>query len=140
MKICIIGTGYVGLVAGACFSEYGNTITCVDIDESKINKLKKGIIPIFEPGLSELVVKNTNNHRLHFTTSLKEAVENSQFIFIAVGTPTGSNGEADLSMVYNVAREIGKYINGYKVIVDKSTVPVGTADKVKEIISKGDHR
>jgi len=136
MKICIIGTGYVGLVAGACFSEYGNTITCVDIDESKINKLKKGIIPIFEPGLSELVVKNTNNHRLHFTTSLKEAVENSQFIFIAVGTPTGSNGEADLSMVYNVAREIGKYINGYKVIVDKSTVPVGTADKVKEIISK----
>jgi len=136
MKICIIGTGYVGLVAGACFSEYGNTITCVDIDESKINKLRKGIIPIFEPGLSELVVKNTNNHRLHFTTSLKEAVENSQFIFIAVGTPTGSNGEADLSMVYNVAREIGKYINGYKVIVDKSTVPVGTADKVKEIISK----
>jgi UDPglucose 6-dehydrogenase len=136
MKICVIGTGYVGLVAGACFAEYGNTITCVDIDESKINKLKKGIIPIFEPGLSELVVKNTNNHRLHFTTSLKEAVENSQFIFIAVGTPTGSNGEADLSMVYNVAREIGKYINGYKVIVDKSTVPVGTADKVKEIISK----
>ena len=136
MKICIIGTGYVGLVAGACFSEYGNTITCVDIDESKINKLKKGIIPIFEPGLSELVVKNTNNHRLYFTTSLKEAVENSLFIFIAVGTPTGSNGEADLSMVYNVAKEIGKYINGYKVIVDKSTVPVGTADKVKEIISK----
>jgi UDPglucose 6-dehydrogenase len=136
MKICVIGTGYVGLVAGACFAEYGNTITCVDIDESKINKLKKGIIPIFEPGLSELVVKNTNNHRLHFTTSLKESVENSQFIFIAVGTPTGSNGEADLSMVYNVAREIGKYINGYKVIVDKSTVPVGTADKVKEIISK----
>jgi UDPglucose 6-dehydrogenase len=136
MKICVIGTGYVGLVAGACFAEYGNTITCVDIDESKINKLKKGIIPIFEPGLSELVVKNTNNHRLHFTTSLKEAVENSQFIFIAVGTPTGSNGEADLSMVYNVAREIGKYINGYKVIVDKSTVPVGTADTVKEIISK----
>lgn len=136
MKICIIGTGYVGLVAGACFSEYGNTITCVDIDESKINKLKKGIIPIFEPGLSELVIKNTNNQRLFFTTSLKEAVENSQFIFIAVGTPTGSNGEADLSMVYNVAKEIGKYINGYKVIVDKSTVPVGTADKVKEIISK----
>jgi UDPglucose 6-dehydrogenase len=136
MKICIIGTGYVGLVAGACFSEYGNTITCVDIDESKINKLKKGIVPIFEPGLSELVVKNTNNHRLYFTTSLKEAVENSLFIFIAVGTPTGSNGEADLSMVYNVAKEIGKYINGYKVIVDKSTVPVGTADKVKEIISK----
>ena len=136
MKICIIGTGYVGLVAGACFSEYGNTIICVDIDESKINKLKKGIIPIFEPGLSELVIKNTNNHRLFFTTSLKEAVENSQFIFIAVGTPTGSNGEADLSMVYNVAKEIGKYINGYKVIVDKSTVPVGTADKVKEIISK----
>jgi UDPglucose 6-dehydrogenase len=136
MKICVIGTGYVGLVAGACFAEYGNTITCVDIDEAKISKLKKGIIPIFEPGLSELVIKNTNNHRLHFTTSLKEGVEKSQFIFIAVGTPTGANGEADLSMVYNVAKEIGSYMNGYKVIVDKSTVPVGTADKVKEIISK----
>ncbi len=136
MKICVIGTGYVGLVAGACFAEYGNTITCVDIDDAKISKLKQGTIPIFEPGLSELVVKNTNNHRLHFTTSLKEGVENSLFIFIAVGTPTGANGEADLSMVYNVAKEIGSYMNGYKVIVDKSTVPVGTADKVKEIIAK----
>jgi UDPglucose 6-dehydrogenase len=136
MKICVIGTGYVGLVAGACFAEYGNTITCVDIDEKKIEKLKKGIIPIFEPGLSELVIKNTNSHRLNFTTSLKEGVENSKFIFIAVGTPTGKNGEADLSMVLDVAKNIGKFMNGYKVIVDKSTVPVGTADKVREIISK----
>jgi UDPglucose 6-dehydrogenase len=136
MKVCVIGSGYVGLVAGACFAEFGNDIICVDIDERKIEKLKQGIIPIYEPGLSELVVKNVASHRLHFTTQLKEAVENSDVIFIAVGTPTGADGGADLSMVLSVASEIGKTMNGYKVIVDKSTVPVGTAEKVKLAISK----
>ena len=135
MKICVIGTGYVGLVAGACFAEYGNNIICVDINKEKIEKLKKGIIPIYEPGLSELVIHNTQTKRLHFTTSLQEGIENSQIIFIAVGTPTGQNGEADLSMVLGVAKEIGRYMNEYKVIVDKSTVPVGTAEKVKQVIS-----
>jgi UDPglucose 6-dehydrogenase len=136
MKVCVIGSGYVGLVAGACFAEYGNHITCVDIDENKIKKLKEGIIPIYEPGLSELVVNNVKAKRLHFTTSLKEGVEKSNIIFIAVGTPMGAEGEADLSMVLKVASEIGKAMNGYKVVVDKSTVPVGTAQKVREVISK----
>ncbi len=136
MKVCVIGSGYVGLVAGACFAEYGNQITCVDIDSEKIEKLKKGIIPIFEPGLSELVTKNVKAERLIFTTSLKDGVESSEIIFIAVGTPTGAEGEADLSMVKAVAKEIGKNMNGYKIIVDKSTVPVGTADIVSEIVKK----
>ncbi len=135
MKVCVIGSGYVGLVAGACFAEFGSQIICVDIDENKIENLKKGIIPIFEPGLSDLVKNNVKKNRLHFTTSLKEGVEKSDIIFIAVGTPTGAEGEADLSMVLSVAKEIGKSMNGYKVIVDKSTVPVGTADKVREVIS-----
>jgi UDPglucose 6-dehydrogenase len=135
MKVCVIGSGYVGLVAGACFAEYGNQIICVDIDEKKIENLKKGIIPIFEPGLSDLVKNNVKKNRLHFTTSLKEGVEKSEIIFIAVGTPTGAEGEADLSMVLSVAKEIGKSMNEYKVIVDKSTVPVGTADKVRAVIS-----
>ncbi|MCB1179400.1 MAG: UDP-glucose/GDP-mannose dehydrogenase family protein [Leptospiraceae bacterium] len=136
MKVCVIGSGYVGLVAGACFAEYGNNIICVDINEDKIEKLKKGIIPIYEPGLSELVINNTKAKRLHFTTSLKEGVENSSIIFIAVGTPTGAEGEADLSMVLSVAAEIGKNMNDYKIIVDKSTVPVGTAKKVSDAIKK----
>ncbi|MDX1957774.1 MAG: UDP-glucose/GDP-mannose dehydrogenase family protein [Leptospiraceae bacterium] len=136
MRVCVIGSGYVGLVAGACFAEYGNDIICVDIDERKIEKLKQGIIPIYEPGLSELVVKNVAAKRLHFTTSLKHGVENSDVIFIAVGTPTGADGGADLSMVLAVAKEIGIAMNDYKVIVDKSTVPVGTASKVKGVISK----
>jgi UDPglucose 6-dehydrogenase len=135
MKVCVIGSGYVGLVAGACFAEYGNQIICVDIDEKKIENLKKGIIPIFEPGLSELVTHNVKKARLRFTTSLKEGVEKSDIIFIAVGTPTGAEGEADLSMVLSVAKEIGKSMNSYKIIVDKSTVPVGTADKVRAVIS-----
>ncbi len=134
MKVCVVGSGYVGLVAGTCFAEYGNQIICVDNDEKKIENLKKGIIPIFEPGLSELVTHNVKKNRLFFTTSLKDAVEKSDFIFIAVGTPTGAEGEADLSMVLSVAKEIGKAMNGYKVIVDKSTVPVGTADKVRAVI------
>ncbi|MBE7412540.1 MAG: UDP-glucose/GDP-mannose dehydrogenase family protein [Leptospiraceae bacterium] len=136
MKVCVIGSGYVGLVAGACFAEYGNNIICVDKDEKKIANLKNGIIPIFEPGLSELVIKNQKEERLKFTTSIQEGVENSNIIFIAVGTPTGAEGEADLSMVLSVGKEIGKYMNGYKIIVDKSTVPVGTAEKVKAVISQ----
>ncbi|HMV45053.1 MAG TPA: UDP-glucose/GDP-mannose dehydrogenase family protein [Leptospiraceae bacterium] len=136
MKVCVIGSGYVGLVAGACFAEYGNDIVCVDIDEKKINNLKNGIIPIYEPGLSEMVSHNVRRKRLEFTTSLKYGVEKSDIIFIAVGTPTGAEGEADLSMVLSVAKEIGKAMNGYKIIVDKSTVPVGTAEKVKAVVEK----
>ncbi len=136
MKVCVVGTGYVGLVAGTCFAEYGNEVICVDKDEKKISDLKKGIIPIYEPGLTELVIRNHNEGRLLFSTSLPEGVEKSEFIFIAVGTPTSDNGSADLRFVFAVAEEVGKAMNGYKIIVDKSTVPVGTADQVKEIISK----
>ncbi|EMJ97229.1 MULTISPECIES: UDP-glucose/GDP-mannose dehydrogenase family protein [unclassified Leptospira] len=136
MKVCVIGSGYVGLVAGACFAEYGNHVICVDKDSKKIEDLKKGIIPIYEPGLSELVLNNHKENRLGFSTSIQEGVEGSEIIFIAVGTPTSEDGSADLSAVFAVAEQIGKSINGYKVIVDKSTVPVGTAAKVKEIISK----
>ncbi|EMM98930.1 nucleotide sugar dehydrogenase [Leptospira noguchii str. 1993005606] len=135
MKVCVIGSGYVGLVAGACFAEYGNHVICVDKDETKIANLKKGMIPIYEPGLSELVLNNWKEKRLEFTVSLKEGVEKSDIIFIAVGTPTLPDGSSDLSAVFAVAKEIGKSINGYKVIVDKSTVPVGTAAKVKTIIA-----
>lgn len=136
MKICVIGSGYVGLVAGACFADFGNHIICVDKDEEKIKKLKDGISPIYEPGLSELLQYNTGENRMTFTTSTQEGVENSDYIFIAVGTPTTPSGEANLSMVYDVAKDIGKFMNSYKVVIDKSTVPVGTAEKVKEIISK----
>ncbi|EPG68075.1 UDP-glucose dehydrogenase family protein [Leptospira wolffii] len=136
MKVCVIGSGYVGLVAGACFAEYGNHVICVDKDSKKIEDLKNGIIPIYEPGLSELVLGNRKENRLEFTTSLQEGVEKSDLIFIAVGTPTSHDGSADLTAVYAVAEQVGKAINGYKVIVDKSTVPVGTAAAVKEIISK----
>ncbi|PJZ69637.1 UDP-glucose 6-dehydrogenase [Leptospira perolatii] len=136
MKVCVIGSGYVGLVAGACFAEYGNSVICVDKDSKKIEDLKNGIIPIYEPGLSELVLNNCKEKRLEFTTSLKEGVEKSEIIFVAVGTPTSDDGSADLSAVYAVAEQIGAAINGYKVIVDKSTVPVGTAAKVKEIVAK----
>jgi UDPglucose 6-dehydrogenase len=136
MKVCVIGTGYVGLVAGACFAEYGNDVICVDKDEKKISNLKNGIIPIYEPGLSELVLNNTKENRLKFTTSLSEGVKASEFVFIAVGTPTKADGTSDLSMVHGVAEEVGKAMDGYKIIVDKSTVPVGTADAVKKIIGE----
>ena len=126
MRICMIGTGYVGLVTGACFAENGNDVWCVDVNKQKIDALNEGQIPIYEPGLEEIVKRNTTQGRLHFTTSIKEGMENALFIFIAVGTPPDSNGAADLSFVYNVAKEIGENLESYKIVVTKSTVPVGT--------------
>ena len=137
----MIGTGYVGLVSGACFADLGNDVVCVDKDIFKINKLKKGIIPIYEPGLSELVKKNYKSGRLSFTTNLSEAIKNSQVIFICVGTPTKKNSNAaDLSQVFNVAKEIGKFIKSFKIIVTKSTVPVTTGDKIEKILLKNAKR
>ncbi len=136
MKIAVIGTGYVGLVAGACLAENGNEVTCVDKDSSKVRALQRGRIPIYEPGLEELVRRNRAEKRLTFTTDLPKGVRASQIIFIAVGTPTGEDGSADLRHVLEVARQIGKAMNGYKVIVDKSTVPVGTCEKVRETVKK----
>ena len=137
MKLCMIGTGYVGLVSGVCFSDLGNDVICVDKDINKINNLKKGIIPIYEPGLEELVLKNYKNKRLNFSTNLKESVKKSDIIFICVGTPTKKNSNsADLSQVYSVAKEISKSINKFKIIINKSTVPVTTGDELEKIISK----
>ena len=136
MKICVIGTGYVGLVVGTCLGEMGNNVICVDNDKDKLEKLKRGIIPIYEPGLEELIIENVNEKRLEFTSDLPFAVQNSDICFIAVGTPQGEDGSADLKYVYQVAEDIGKSMNGYKVIVDKSTVPVGTAEAVTDIIKK----
>ena len=134
MKITIIGTGYVGLVSGTCFSEMGNTVTCVDIDTTKIAQLNKGIIPIYEPGLEAMVLKNSQNGNLLFTTDLKEALKTSEIVFIAVGTPMGDDGSADLQYVLSVAQNIGQLIDKNPIVVDKSTVPVGTADKVRATI------
>lgn len=134
MNICVIGTGYVGLVAGACLADMGNNVICVDNNEAKISQLKNGIIPIYEPSLEELVKANVLENRLEFSTDLKSAVEKSLVCFIAVGTPQGEDGSADLQYVFNVAKSIATSMNDYKVIVDKSTVPVGTAEKVSEII------
>ncbi len=136
MKITIIGTGYVGLVTGACFAEMGSRVTCVDIDAEKIENLKQGILPIYEPGLKSLVIRNFEEGTLHFSSSLEEASRDSNIFFIAVGTPPGEDGSADLQFVLQVAKEIGQYINEHSVIVDKSTVPVGTADKVRETVQK----
>ena len=136
MNITIIGTGYVGLVSGACFAEMGSTVSCVDIDRAKIANLKKGILPIYEPGLETLVIRNHKEGTLKFTSSLEQAAQDSNIFFIAVGTPPGEDESADLQYVLQAAREIGQYITDYSVIVDKSTVPVGTADKVKETIQK----
>ena len=127
MKIAVVGTGYVGLVLGACLAETGNDVMCVDKDEAKVRSLRKGRVPIYEPGLTELVRRNKDEGRLAFTTQLARAVKASQIIFIAVGTPQGEDGSADLQHVLGVAREIGRSMDGYKVIVNKSTVPVGTA-------------
>ena len=136
MKITVIGTGYVGLVAGACFSEMGNDVVCADNNTDKIEKLKNCTIPIYEPGLKELTESNVKENRLHFTTDLHFAVRNCEVCFITVGTPQGNDGSADLKYVLQVAKEIAKSMNGYKVIVNKSTVPVGTADKIAQIIKE----
>jgi UDPglucose 6-dehydrogenase len=136
MKLAVIGTGYVGLVTGACFAETGNHVIGADIDEQKIKMLQEGRIPIYEPGLPEMVARNIQKDRLEFTTDLRYAVQESEILFIAVGTPPDENGSADVAHVMDVARSIGEYINGYKIIVDKSTVPVGTADMVREEISR----
>jgi len=136
MKIVVIGSGYVGLVSGTCFSEMGNKVTCVDIDENKINKLKEGIIPIYEPGLEQMVLKNVENQNLYFSNNLKEVIQDAVIVFIAVGTPMGDDGSADLQYVLSVAKEIGETMQSRLVVVDKSTVPVGTADKVKATIQE----
>ena len=137
MKLCMIGTGYVGLVSGVCFSDLGNEVICVDKDKEKINLLTKGKIPIYEPGLSELAIKNFKNKKLKFSTDLKKSVKESDIIFICVGTPTKKNGSsADLSQIYNVAKEISSSINKFKIIITKSTVPVTTGDEVEKILSR----
>ena len=136
MNITVVGSGYVGLVSGTCFAEMGNKVTIVDIDSKKIEKLNKGIIPIFEPGLETMILKNVKNENLFFTTSIEKALIKSKIAFIAVGTPMGDDGSADLQYVLAVAKSIGQYINERMIIVDKSTVPVGTADNVKDIIQK----
>jgi UDPglucose 6-dehydrogenase len=136
MKICVIGSGYVGLVAGTCFAESGNHVICVDNDEQKIEGLKRGVIPIYEPGLKEMVLRNCEEGRLTFTTDLGYAVKESLVNFIAVGTPPGADGSADLQYVLSVARSIGQHMESFKIIVDKSTVPVGTADKVREAVAE----
>lgn len=136
MRIAIIGSGYVGLVAGTCFADSGNDVACVDIDERKIRMLQDGQVPIYEPGLEELIKKNVKEKRLTFTTNLAEGVANAQAVFIAVGTPEGESGEADLQYVLAAAQAVGRAMKQYTVVVDKSTVPVGTADKVREAIAK----
>ena len=137
MKLCMIGTGYVGLVSGVCFSDLGNDVICVDRDIKKIENLKNGIIPIYEPGLEELVLKNYNNRRLKFSTNLKDSISKSDIIFICVGTPSKKNSKsADLSQIFNVAKEIRSSISKFKIIITKSTVPVTTGDEIEKIISQ----
>jgi UDPglucose 6-dehydrogenase len=136
MKLAVIGTGYVGLVAGTCFSETGNEVVCVDIDEAKIATLQQGKIPIYEPGLEEMVRRNAEEQRLIFTTDVQSAVQNSAIIFIAVGTPQGLNGHANLDYVHQTAKSIAKAMDGFKIIVTKSTVPVGTADQIRQWMSE----
>ena len=141
MKLCMIGTGYVGLVSGVCFADLGNEVICVDKDINKINLLQEGKIPIYEPGLSELVIKNLKNKRLKFSTDLKKSIQDSDIIFICVGTPTKKgNSSADLSQIFNVAKQISYSINKFKIIVTKSTVPVTTGDKIEKILSKKNNK
>ncbi|GAN34525.1 MAG: UDP-glucose/GDP-mannose dehydrogenase family protein [Candidatus Brocadia sp. AMX2] len=134
MKICCIGCGYVGLVAATCLSDMGNDVICIDVDKNKINNLKKGIIPIYEPGLKDMLDRNTREKRIAFSTKIKEGIQNSEVIFIAVGTPPDVNNCADISAIISVAENIGQYMNGYKVIVNKSTAPVGTLEKIGKVI------
>ena len=136
MKIAVIGTGYVGLVTGTCFAETGNDVVCVDIDAKKVEKMRNGIVPIYEPHLDVLFERNIKQGRLKFTTELKGAIDDAEIIFLALPTPPGEDGSADLSYILGVADELGKIITNYKVIVDKSTVPVGTAEKVTTAIAK----
>jgi len=136
MKVAIVGSGYVGLVTGTCFSEVGIDVTCVDIDQKKIDNLKQGIIPIYEPGLEEMVHRNMKKERLHFTTSIVDALEDCEVIFSAVGTPPDEDGSADLQYVLNVARDCGKYMKDYLLIVTKSTVPVDTSEKIKKTVQE----
>jgi len=136
MKIAVVGTGYVGLVTGTCFAETGNEVTCIDIDQKKIEKLNNGVIPIFEPGLNLLFDRNVKQGRLHFTTSLSDGIEGSEIIFLALPTPPGEDGSADLKYILGVANDLSTMIEDYKVIVDKSTVPVGTSEKVEAALAK----
>src|SRR5919205_673683 len=136
MHIAVIGTGYVGLVTGACFAEFGVDVTCVDVDEDKIDRLLKGVMPIYEPGLEQLVLKNTQAGRLRFTTDVRQAVEQALVIFLAVGTPPKPDGSPDLSFVEQAASSIAEYMNGYKVVVTKSTVPIGTGERIRKLISE----
>tara|TARA_Y100000816_G_scaffold289884_1_gene277316 strand:+ start:86 stop:1384 length:1299 start_codon:yes stop_codon:yes gene_type:complete len=137
MKLCMIGTGYVGLVSGVCFSDLGNDVVCVDKDKNKIDLLQKGKIPIYEPGLSELVIKNFRNKRLSFSTNLQKSIKESDIIFICVGTPTKKGGSsADLSQIYNVAKKISSSINKFKIVITKSTVPVTTGDVIEKILAR----
>jgi len=136
MNICVVGTGYVGLVSGTCFAETGNNVVCVDIDEAKVNRFRNGEVVIYEPGLEALFSRNMSQNRLHFTTSLEEGIKDAEIIFLALPTPPGADGQADLQYVMKVADDLSKLISDYKVIVNKSTVPVGTADKVHAILEK----
>jgi len=136
MKIVVVGTGYVGLVTGACLAEVGTDVICIDVNEEKINNLKNGILPIYEPGLEDIVMRNYKKGRLHFSTNLEQEILGAQIAFIAVGTPPGEDGSADLKYVLQVASQVGKYMNGYLIVVTKSTVPVGTASKVKKCIKE----
>jgi UDPglucose 6-dehydrogenase len=135
MKIAVVGTGYVGLVTGTCFAETGNDVICVDIDERKIEKLRKGKMPIYEPGLDVLFERNSKEGRLKFTTNLEDGIKDAQVIFLALPTPPGEDGSADLKYILGVAQDLGKIMKQYAVIIDKSTVPVGTAEKVRAAIA-----
>src|SRR4026209_1872795 len=136
MHIAVIGTGYVGLVTGACFAEFGVDVTCVDVDAEKIERLKAGVMPIYEPGLEQLVTKNVQAGRLKFTTNVQEAVEEALVIFLAVGTPPLPDGSPDLSFVEQAASSVAEFMNGYKVIVTKSTVPIGTGEHLRALINE----
>src|SRR5574339_1165274 len=135
MKIAVVGTGYVGLVTGTCFAETGNTVTCIDIDAEKVKKLQGGKVTIYEPGLEQLFERNIKQERLLFTTDLKEGIKDAKIIFLALPTPPGEDGSADLKYILGVADNLGKILTDYKVVVDKSTVPVGTAEKVRAKIA-----